>query len=68
MQFDLGKAIKTLKAQKGITNEDIAASLERTPTTVSQWINGNQTPSIGMVWSMCFRYSVPLSEFTKWGE
>ena len=68
MKFDLGKAINTLKAQRDLTNEDIATSVDRSVTTVSQWINGKQTPSIGIIWSLCFRYSVALSQFVQWGE
>ncbi|QGT52233.1 Cro/C1-type helix-turn-helix domain protein [Vibrio phage MZH0603] len=66
--FDLGRAFNTLKAQKGITNKDIAKAIQRTETTVSQWINGHQVPSILMCQTICMSFNVIFSDFIIWGE
>jgi len=66
--FNLGKALKTLKAQYDITNNDIAQVTGKSSTTVSQWINGKQFPSLGTLEDLCFSCEVQLSEFIKWGE
>jgi len=66
--FDLGKAIKTLKAQKGVTNEDIAKEMKVSEVTVSQWINDKQVPSILRVQILCYTYGLIFSDFIIWGE
>ena len=54
--FDLGKAIKTLKAQKGVTNEDLAKAMRVSEVTISQWINGKQIPSILRAQILCYTF------------
>jgi len=66
--FDLGKAIKTLKAQKCITNKDIAKEMRVSEVTVSQWINGKQVPSILRAQILCYTYGLIFSDFIEWGE
>lgn len=66
--FDLGRAINTLKAQKGITNKDIAVAVCKSETTVSQWINGHQVPSILTAQLMCDKFNLIFSDFIIWGE
>lgn len=40
----IGKNIKYLLAQRGITAADMARSLNTTPATVSSWVNGHRMP------------------------
>ena len=68
MMFDLGRAINTYKAQTGLTNEDIASITSRSTTSVSQWVNDKQEPSISSLIVMCSYSGITLSKFIKWGE
>ena len=68
MQFDLGKAIRTLKAQEKITNEDIAKAMFLNEATISRWANNQVSPRLCDVVGLCELYGVKFSKFSGWGE
>lgn len=43
------KQIKTLMAQKGISQQRMAEILDVAPVTVARWMNGTRTPDIDYV-------------------
>lgn len=67
-QFNLGKALNTLKAQMGFNNKDVARIVGRSEVTVSQWINDKQSPSLDALTGLCYECEIQFSEFVKWGE
>lgn len=66
--FDIGKAIKTLKVQRNLSNEELAFLCGRNHATVSAWINGKQKPGIKEIELMCKQTKVLMSDFFRWGE
>lgn len=66
--FNLGKAIKTLKVQCELTNEQLAYIADKNHATVSAWINGHQSPSLSEMANICVKCDVKFSTFIKWGE
>lgn len=45
----LGKVIKDLRMEKGVTQEALAYSLHVTPQAVSKWENINNDPEINLL-------------------
>lgn len=55
--------IAEVRAEKGITQEQMAHDLYVTRQAVSRWENGETSPGIDMVKLICVTYGVPLERF-----
>lgn len=59
----MNDVISGIRAEKGITQEQMARDLFVTRQAVSRWELGESTPSIDMVKLICVTYGVPLERF-----
>lgn len=55
--------IAQIRAEKGLTQEQMAHGLYVTRQAVSRWENGETQPGIDMVKLICTTYQVPLERF-----
>lgn len=55
--------IAQIRAEKGITQEQMARELYVTRQAISRWETGETSPGIDMVKLICATYSVPLERF-----
>lgn len=55
--------ISQIRAEKGITQQQMAHDLYVTRQAVSRWETGETSPGIDMVKLICVTYSVPLERF-----
>ena len=59
----MGDTIAQIRAEKGLTQEQMARDLFVTRQAVSRWETNETSPSIDMVKLICVTYSVPLERF-----
>ena len=59
----LGDIVASIRAEKGLTQEDMARDLFVTHQAVSRWETGKTSPGIDMVKLICATYNVPLARF-----
>lgn len=55
--------IAQIRAEKGLTQEEMARGLFVTRQAVSRWETGETSPGIDMVKLICVTYNVPLERF-----
>lgn len=62
MNLEIGKKIKTLRVQKGLTQEDLAAKLNMSSQAVSKWENNVTMPDIGLLPRLSVIFGVTIDE------
>ena len=60
--MELGNQIKTLRAQRGITQETLATALGVSPQAVSKWENDNAAPDIQLLPALSAYFGVTIDE------
>lgn len=64
----LKKSVKVGFALKGGNQEILAMHIEKSPATLSKYLNGQIDPPFSVVLSICEYFKVPMSEFCGWSE
>ena len=64
----LGKLIKTLRKEKGITQEELAFKLGVTTSAVSKWETGKNSPDITMLQMLSDIFDISLEEIYQENE
>ena len=62
MNHELGRRIKALRTERGMTQEALAAALEVTPQAVSKWENGVTAPDISLLPGISVAFGVTIDE------
>lgn len=62
MSVEIGKKIKTLRLQKGMTQEELAAKLNISSQAVSKWENNITMPDIQMLPDLSVIFGVTIDE------
>ena len=62
MNIELGKKIKALRMERGMTQESLAETLSVSPQAVSKWENGVSAPDIGMLPAISIAFGVTIDE------
>lgn len=62
MSIDIGKKIKALRLQKGMTQEELANKLGMTSQAVSKWENGVTAPDIQLLPDLSVIFGVTIDE------
>ncbi len=57
-----GSLIRDLRTQKGMTQQELADTLNVSPTTISKWENGHSLPDISMLEPLADALNVSISE------
>ena len=65
MSIDIGKQIKALRMEKGITQEEVAFYLQISCQAVSKWENGTTAPDIGLLPKISVYFGVTIDELFK---
>lgn len=60
--MEIGKQIRQLRLQRGVTQDDLAERLGVTPQAVSKWERGAATPDIGMLPEISAFFGVTIDE------
>lgn len=63
--MDLGERIKTLREERGISQEALAEALDVSRQAVTKWESGASRPSTGNLLALCRVLEVPLETFTR---
>jgi transcriptional regulator with XRE-family HTH domain len=66
--MNLQKSVKVGLALKGGSQEELALFLEKSPATVSKYLNGKIDPPFSVVLTMCEYFKVPMNSFCGWSE
>ena len=61
-QEKIGKFLKELRKQKGLTQEQIAEKFNVSNRTISRWENGNNMPDLDILIEISYYYEVDLRE------
>ena len=61
-QEKIGKFLKELRKQKGLTQEQIAEKFHVSNRTISRWENGNNMPDLDILIELSDYYEVGLQE------
>ena len=61
-QEKVGKFLKELRKQKGLTQEQIAEKFNVSNRTISRWENGNNMPDLDILIEISDYYEVDLRE------
>ena len=62
MELKIGKTIKELRTERGITMAELADALSVTPQSVSRWESGSSYPDIEMLPRIADYFSVSLDK------
>lgn len=62
MNIEIGKKIKSLRLQKGITQEQLAAKLNMSSQAISKWENNVTLPDIQLLPSLSVLFGVTIDE------
>lgn len=65
MSINIGKQIKALRMEKGITQEEVASYLQISCQAVSKWENGTTSPDIGLLPKISVYFGVTIDELFK---
>lgn len=61
-QVKIGKFIKSLRKEKGYTQEQLANKLLVSPKTISKWECGNGNPEVSLMMSLCEELGITVNE------
>ena len=64
-EVNISKNITDLRKKKGITQEQLAVSLNISPQAVSKWENGESKPALQQLYNLSMIYSIPIEELIK---
>ena len=62
MNQELGRRIKALRGERGMTQEALAMALEVSPQAVSKWENGATAPDISLLPAISVAFGVTIDE------
>ena len=60
--MEMGKEIRRLRDERGITQEALAAALDVTPQTISKWERGASMPDIGMLPKIAVYFGITIDQ------
>ncbi len=60
--MEMGKEIRRLRDDRGITQEALASALDVTPQTISKWERGTSMPDIGMLPKIAIYFGVTIDQ------
>lgn len=61
-QVKIGKFIKSLRKEKGYTQDQLACKLLVSPKTISKWECGNGIPEVSLMMSLCSELGITVNE------
>ena len=64
-QCKIGALLKTLRKEKGLTQEGLAEKLGVSNRTVSRWETGSNMPDIGMLVELADFFEVSIPEIIR---
>ena len=64
MDNELGARIRTLRKERGLSQEALAQALEVSRQAVTKWEDGSSLPSTANLFALSGFFSVPLAELT----
>ncbi len=64
--MEIGQTIKTLRIQRGVTQEALAKDLYVTPQAVSRWENGSAMPDITLLPPIAHFFGVSVDQLLSW--
>lgn len=64
MDNELGARIRTLRKERGLSQEALAQTLEVSRQAVTKWEGGSSLPSTANLFALAGFFSVPLAELT----
>lgn len=64
-QSYIGQRLKTLRKEKGLTQEQLGERLDVSSRSVSRWENGVNLPDFDLLLELCRLYGVSLDELLK---
>ena len=64
MDNELGARIRTLRKERGLSQEALAQALEVSRQAVTKWEDGSSLPSTANLFALAGFFSVPLAELT----
>lgn len=64
MDNELGARIRTLRKERGLSQEALAQTLEVSRQAVTKWEDGSSLPSTANLFALAGFFSVPLAELT----
>ena len=64
-QSYIGQRLKTLRKEKGLTQEQLGERLGVSSRSVSRWENGVNLPDFDLLLELCRLYGVSLDELLK---
>lgn len=67
-QSYIGQRLKTLRKEKGLTQEQLGERLGVSSRSVSRWENGVNLPDFDLLLELCRLYGVSLDELLKGGK
>mgnify|MGYP003313496116 CR=1 FL=1 len=62
---DIGKNIKRLRQERGITQADLASALGVTCQAVSKWESGTSDPSTSNLFSLAKLFGIPVEKLLQ---
>ena len=65
--MELGEKIKTLRSERGLSQEALAARLEISRQAVAKWESGQSRPSTANLLALCGVFGVPLDTLVPGG-
>ena len=66
--MNIAKSIRVGIAMKGLSVQDVIKCVDKTPQTVSYWMNSKADPKLADVEKMAALFGVRVSIFIGWGE
>ena len=64
MDNELGARIRTLRKERGLSQEALAQALEVSRQAVTKWEDGSSLPSTANLFALSGFFGVPLAELT----
>ena len=64
MDNELGARIRTLRKERGLSQEALAQALEVSRQAVTKWEDGSSLPSTANLFALSGFFSIPLAELT----
>ena len=66
--MNIAKSIRVGLAYKGLSAQDMAKHLSKTPQAISYWMNSKADPRLPDIEKMAELFGVSVSVFISWGE
>ena len=62
--MDYAKAVRIIRAAKGLSQQEFAKKLGRDSSLISRIENNERVPSTGLIVELCDKFDIPLSLFS----